>query len=79
MSNPDKEAAVLAIPEVCANKIITLYHLSLFTGHQGVIKTYIMINDKFLIPNLIHYLHTYVKGCHIHQIFCNEKAATNQN
>ena len=40
VSNPDKEAAVLAIPEVCADKVITLYHSSLFTGHQGVIKTY---------------------------------------
>ena len=38
VSNPDKEAAVLAIPEVCAIKIITLYRSSLFAGHQGVIK-----------------------------------------
>ena len=53
---PDKEAAVLAMPEVCANSIIALHHSSLFTGHQGVIKTYLTINDKFFIPNLIHYL-----------------------
>ena len=31
---PDKEKALLAIPEVCADKIITLYHASLFAGHQ---------------------------------------------
>ena len=37
---PEKETAVLAIPEMCVDKIITLYHKSLFTGHQGVIKTY---------------------------------------
>ena len=43
VSNPDKEAAVLAIPEVCTDKIITLYHSSLFAGHQGVIKTYLTI------------------------------------
>ena len=30
---PDKEAAVLAIPDVCINKIIALYHTSLFAGH----------------------------------------------
>ena len=35
---PKKETAVLAIPEMCVDKIITLYHLSLFIGHQGVIK-----------------------------------------
>ena len=31
---PEKETAVLAITEVCADKIITLYHKSLFAGHQ---------------------------------------------
>ena len=36
--NPEKETAVLAIPEECVDKIITLYHKSLFAGHQGVIK-----------------------------------------
>ena len=35
---PDKEAAVLAIPEICIDKIIALYHTSLFPGHQGVVK-----------------------------------------
>ena len=44
---PEKETAVLAIPEACADKIITLYHKSLFAGHQGVIKTYLTISDKF--------------------------------
>ena len=44
---PDKEKAFLAIPENCADKIIELYHFSLFVGHQGVIKTYLTISDKF--------------------------------
>ena len=52
----EKETAVLAIPETCADKIITLYDKSLFAGHQGVIKTYLTISDKFFVPNLIHYL-----------------------
>ena len=30
---PEKEKALLAIPEVCINKIIPLYHSSPFTGH----------------------------------------------
>ena len=73
---PEKETAVLAIPEVCADKIITLYHKSLFAGHQGVIKTYLMISNKFFIPNLIHYLRSYIKGCHICQLSRNEKPPT---
>ena len=36
---PDKEKALLPIPETCADKIIELYHTSLFLEHQGVIKT----------------------------------------
>ena len=70
---PEKETAVLAIPEMCADKIITLYHKSLFAGHQGVIKTYLTMSDKFFIPNLIHYLRSYIKGCHICQLSRNEK------
>ena len=48
-----KETTVLVVPETCADKIITLYHKILFAGHQGVIKTYLTISDKFFIPNLI--------------------------
>ena len=42
----EKETTVLAVPETCADKIITLYHKSLFAGHQGAIKTYLTISDK---------------------------------
>ena len=72
----DKETAVLAMQEACTDKIITLYHKSLFAGHQGVIKTYLTISDKFFIPNLIHYLRSYIKGCHICQLSINEKPPT---
>ena len=65
---PGKETALLAIPEVCVDNIITLYHLSLFAGHQGVIKMYLTISDRFYIPNLMHYLRSYIKGCHICQL-----------
>ena len=62
---PHKETALLSIPEICADKIITLYHSNLFVGHQGVIKMYLMISDRFYIPNLMHYLRSYIKGYHI--------------
>ena len=35
---PDRETAFLAIPEICADKIITFYHTSLFAGHQATIR-----------------------------------------
>ena len=73
-----KETTVLAVPETCADKIITLYHKSLFAGHQGVIKTYLTISDKFFIPNLIHYLRSYIKGCHLCQLSHTEKPPPRQ-
>ena len=78
ISTLEKEAALLAIPEICTDKIITLYHSSLFAGHQRVIKTYLTINLKFSIPNLIHYLQSCIKGCHIFQLAYNEKPPTRQ-
>ena len=75
---PDKETPVLAIPETCVNSIIALYHSSLFAGHQGMIKTYLTISNKFFIPNLIHYLRSYIKGCHICQLTRNKKSPSRQ-
>ena len=74
----EKETAVLAVPETYTDKIITLYHKSLFTGHQGVIKTYLTISDMFFVPNLIHYLRLCIKGCHLCQLSCNEKPPPRQ-
>ena len=73
-----KESAVLAIPEVCADKIITLYHSNLFAGHQGVIKTYLTMSNRFYIPNLMHYLRSYIKGCHICQLNRKDKLPERQ-
>ena len=63
---------------MCVDKIITLYHSSLFVGHQGVIKTYLTIADKFFIPDIMHYLHSYIKGCHICQLSKKDKTPARQ-
>ena len=74
----DKEKAPLAIPETCADKIIELYYTSLFAGHQGVIKTYLTISDKFFIPHLMHYLRSFLSACYICQLFRNDKPPSRQ-
>ena len=74
----EKETTVLAVTETCTDKIITLYHKSLFAGHQGVIKTYLTISDKFFVPNLYHYLRSYIKGCHLCQLSNNKKPPPRQ-
>ena len=75
---PDNEKALLAIPEACADKIIELYHISLFMGHQGVIKTYLTISNNFFIPSLMYYLSSFLSTCHICQSFKNDKPPSRQ-
>ena len=75
---PDKEKALLAIPVNCVDKIIELYHSSLFARHQGVIKTYLTISDKFFIPHLMYYLKSYLSACHICQLFRKDKPPSRQ-
>ena len=75
---PDKEAAVLAIHEICIDKIIALYHTSLFAGHQAVVKMYLTMRDKFLILNLMHYLRSFIKGCQLCQLSRSDKLPTRQ-
>ena len=75
---PHKEKTLLAIPEICPDKIIELYHTSLFAGHQGVIKTYLTISNKFFIPNLMHYLRSFLSASHICQLFRNDKPPSRQ-
>ena len=77
-TKPGKETALLTISEICADKIITLYHSKLFAGHPGVIKTYLTISDRFYIPNLMHYLRSYIKGCHIFQLNRKDKLPERQ-
>ena len=76
--NPERKTAVLAVPEACIDKIITLYHANFFAGHQGVIKTYLTISDKVFIPNLTHYLRSHIKGCHLCQLAQNKKLPPRQ-
>ena len=78
LKSHQKKRVVLAIPETCVDMMIALYHSSLFAGHQGVIKTYLTMSDKFFIPNLKHYLRSYIKGCHLCQLVHNEKLPPSQ-
>ena len=61
---------------MCVDNIITLYHSSLFVGHQGVMKTYLTMANKFFMPDLMHYLHSYIKGCLVCQLSRKDKTPT---
>ena len=78
IATPEREAKLLAMPEICADKIIILYHTSLFAGHQGVIKTYLTISDTFFIPGHMHDLRSFIKECHTCQLVRMDKLPTRQ-
>ena len=73
-----KETVLLVIPEICVDKIITLYHSKHICRTPGVIKMYLTIKDRFYIPNLMHYLRSYIKGCHICQLNRKDKLPERQ-
>ena len=77
MITPNKEKALLAITKICVDKIIALYHVSLFAGHQGVVKMYLTMKDNFF-PCLMHYLRSFIKGCHICQLARPDKPPMRQ-
>ena len=39
---------------------------------------YLMISDRFYIPNLMHYFRSYIKGCHICQLNRKDKLPERQ-
>ena len=79
---PEKETAVLAVPEACADKIIIPYHSSLFAGHQGVIKLIWQLLTSFFLKSyaLSQILHQRVSYLSINmQWETTHKATPNQN
>ena len=77
-TTPQNESTVLALPESCVDRIITLHHSNVFAGYQSVMKTYLTINEKFSIPNLTYYLRAYIKGCYTCQLHRNENLQPRQ-
>ena len=75
---PDKETALLAIPKICVDKIIVLYHMSLFADHQGLVKMYLTMKDKFFVPGLMHFLRSFINRCHICQLARPDKPPMGQ-
>ena len=43
-----------------------------------MMKTYLTIGDKFFIPGAMHYLHAFIKGCHICQLARKDKPLARQ-
>ena len=64
----------LCIPESCVDAILDLYHSSILAGHQGTLKCFLTISDRFYIPNLAHYIRMYIASCHTCQMIKQGKS-----
>ena len=58
---------LLAIPDSCSHYIINHYHDSLVSSHQGIIKCFYKIKQKYFIPKLFDKLTQYIQSCAICQ------------
>ena len=62
----DEQSPVLCISESCVDHILDLYHNSLFGAHQGCLRKILTI--KQMLPNLMHYVKRFLRGCEICQL-----------
>ena len=58
----------LVIPERLIPHILYQYHDTSMAGHQGVLRTYYTIKDKYYIHDLLPITRRYVRACHDCQV-----------
>ena len=63
ITEPRKESAILALPEICVDANITLYPESLFQAIK-VLKINILLFQIGFLPNMIHNLRPFISGYH---------------
>ena len=54
---------LLCIPERYIPYLLYYYHDSLLAGHQGVLRMYLTLRERFFVPNLFHCIRQYVASC----------------
>ena len=64
----DEYTTVLCIPTLKVDMILEQYHASFKGSRTGITKCYMMINQRYYIPNLAHHIHAYITGCHVCQL-----------
>ena len=73
----EKSSIISYSRNMCRQNYYTLLLKSIYRTSWSH-NTYLIINNMFFIPNLIHYLQSYIKGCYVCQLPCNEKPPTRQ-
>ena len=61
--NDDDYTLQLAIPESLTDTIISQYHDTILSNHQGTMRTYLTIRRNYYFPNMFERISTYIKAC----------------
>ena len=62
-NNPGKMTLQLVIPDVIAETVISQYHDTLLSNHQGVLRTYLTIRRQFYMRNMFQKISNYIQAC----------------
>ena len=64
---------VLCIPVSKIDIFLELFHSSILSGHMGMSKCVLTLQQKFYCPNLAYHVRMYIISCHVCQTFKNNK------
>ena len=64
---------VLCIPVSKIDVFLELFHSSILSGHMGMSKCVLTLQQKFYCPNLAYHVRMYIISCHVCQTFKNHK------
>ena len=64
---------VLCIPVSKIDIFLELFHSSILSGHMGMSKCVLTLQQKFYCPNLAYHVRMYIISCHVCQTFKNHK------
>ena len=59
----DEPRLTMCVTEAYIPVILYQYHDMLLAGHQGVLRSYLTIKEKYFFPHMIMYLRRYIKSC----------------
>ena len=64
---------VLCIPVSTIDIFLEPFHSSILSGHMGMSKCVLTLQQKFYCPNLAYHVRMYIISCHVCQTFKNHK------
>ena len=72
-NNAGESEPVLCIPVSKIDIFLELFHSSILSGHMGMSKCVLTLQQKFYCPNLAYHVRMYIISCHVCQTFKNHK------